>query len=341
MQDNNLISALDAVNPAELSYQEWLSVGMALHTEGQDCCVWESWSRNDERYHPGECEQKWLGFECRKSRVLYVNLEIDPASCINRFLKIYEALGIETKHTDDLEIWNLRGKALPLDELVPKLVRRIKSSHFDAVVIDPIYKVITGDENSATDMGQFCNQFDAICDKTGCSVIYCHHHSKGAQGAKKAQDRASGSGVFARDPDAQLDIIELELTDDIKNFVRDGNATAWRLESSLREFENFRPVDFWFDYPIHRIDEENLKDVYPAGNRYTSLSKSGKRTSAAERKRRLDTAFDINNHDGFTKVSDMALYLDLEEKTIRNYLAEHKSEYNLERGIVTRIKTKQ
>lgn len=37
---------------------------------------------------------KWLGFSCRKGRVLYVNLEIDPASCINRFLKIYEALGL-------------------------------------------------------------------------------------------------------------------------------------------------------------------------------------------------------------------------------------------------------
>ena len=48
---------------------------------------------------------------------------------------------------------------------------------------------------------------------------------------KKAIDRASGSGVFARDPDAQLDMIELELSDDIKNFVRDGCATGWRLES--------------------------------------------------------------------------------------------------------------
>ena len=45
--------------------------------------------------------------------------------------------------------------------------------------------------------------------------VYCHHHSKGAQGMKKAMDRASGSGVFARDPDAQLDIIELEMTEEV------------------------------------------------------------------------------------------------------------------------------
>ena len=46
-------------------------------------------------------------------------------------------------------------------------------------------------------MGAFCNQFDKICNETGSAAIYCHHHSKGAQGSKRAMDRASGSGVFA------------------------------------------------------------------------------------------------------------------------------------------------
>lgn len=188
---------------------------------------------------------KWLGFSCKKGRVLYVNLEIDPSSCIMRFIKIYDALGMKQKHSKDIVIWNLRGHAVPLDQLVPKLIRRVRDQHFDAIIIDPIYKVITGDENNASEMGAFCNQFDKICTETGCSAIYCHHHSKGAQGSKKAMDRASGSGVFSRDPDAQLDMIELELSDEIKNYVRDGNATAWRLESSLREFPNIKPRHFW------------------------------------------------------------------------------------------------
>ena len=46
-------------------------------------------------------------------------------------------------------------------------------------------------------------------------MIYCHHHSKGSQGNKRSMDRASGSGVFARDPDALLDLIELDLSDDL------------------------------------------------------------------------------------------------------------------------------
>ena len=52
-------------------------------------------------------------------------------------------------------------------------------------------------------------------------MIYCHHHSKGAQGDKKAQDRASGSGVFARDPDALLDMIELEVDGKRRKAVAD------------------------------------------------------------------------------------------------------------------------
>ena len=100
-----------------------------------------------------------------------------------------------------------------MDKLAPKLIRRAMKKNYIAIVIDPIYKVITGDENSADQMSNFCNQFDKVCTELDAAVIYCHHHSKGSQGSKKSMDRASGSGVFARDPDAMLDLIELDVTD--------------------------------------------------------------------------------------------------------------------------------
>ena len=103
-----------------------------------------------------------------------------------------------------------------MDKLAPKLIRRAAKKDYIAIIIDPIYKVITGDENSADQMAHFCNQFDLVCTELGCAVIYCHHHSKGGQGQKRSMDRASGSGVFARDPDALLDLIELEVSDDLE-----------------------------------------------------------------------------------------------------------------------------
>ena len=160
---------------------------------------------------------RWHGWKCNKGCVLYVNLELDRASCLHRFKDVYKALGVKPTSLKNINIWNLRGRSIPMDKLAPKLIRRAKDRHYKAVVIDPIYKVITGDENSADQMAKFCNQFDKVCTELGASVIYCHHHSKGAQGGKRSMDRASGSGVFARDPDAMLDMIELELTNDVIN----------------------------------------------------------------------------------------------------------------------------
>lgn len=159
--------------------------------------------------------RKWINWQCSQGKVLYVNLELDRASCLHRFKDVYTALGWQPENLKNIDIWNLRGKSRPMDKLAPMLIRRAAKRNYIAIVIDPIYKVITGDENSADQMANFCNQFDKVCTELGVAVIYCHHHSKGSQGNKKSIDRASGSGVFARDPDALLDLIELETTPEL------------------------------------------------------------------------------------------------------------------------------
>lgn len=160
---------------------------------------------------------KWMGWDCVKGRVMYVNLELDDASGFHRFKDVYEAMGLPPNNLNNIDIWNLRGRTAPMDKLAPKLIRRAEKRGYIAVIIDPIYKVLTGDENSAADMAHFTNQFDKIATSLKTAVIYAHHHSKGTQGGKSSMDRASGSGVFARDPDAILDLIELEVTEGIKN----------------------------------------------------------------------------------------------------------------------------
>lgn len=160
--------------------------------------------------------KSWLGWQCAKGKVMYVNLELDRASCLHRFKDVYEAMMIKPSNLSNIDIWNLRGKSVPMDKLAPKLIRRAAKKDYIAIVIDPIYKVITGDENSADQMAHFCNQFDLVCNDLGAAVIYCHHHSKGGQGQKRSMDRASGSGVFARDPDALLDLIELDISEDLR-----------------------------------------------------------------------------------------------------------------------------
>ena len=291
--------------------------------------------------------RSWLGFPCVQGKVLYVNLEIDPASCIDRFITIYSKLGITPPHTENIVIWNLRGHALPLDKLVPIIVRRMRDEQFATVIIDPIYKVITGDENNASDMGAFCNQFDKICTEMGASAIYCHHHSKGAQGGKKAIDRASGSGVFARDPDAQLDIIELKkpLFREAETETEDGEVveieqfdttrSAWRLEASLREFPPITPVNFYFDYPLHPVDTEGVLTQYqPDGSSIGNLGLSSRKSTPEKRKLRLDEAYEAAAAEGMVTVKSMAEIAELSVETIRRYLKEFPDDYIVKNGVV-------
>lgn len=198
---------------------------------------------------------KWMGRQCKQGDVLYVNFELDRASCLHRFKDVYQTLGLTPNNANRIFIWNLRGKTPALDQLVPKLIRRAEKKKYIAVVVDPIYKVITGDENSASEMAKFCNQFDKIADALGASVIYAHHHSKGAQGGKKSMDRASGSGVFARDPDALLDMIELDMNKEVKeHFINEA-----RIEAMHTVLDKYVPKWKTYIYQTKKTDDHDFE----------------------------------------------------------------------------------
>lgn len=224
--------------------------------------------------------KNWLGFDCAQGKVMYVNLELDRASCLHRFKDVYTALGYAPDHISNIDIWNLRGKSVPMDKLAPKLIRRAQKKDYIAVIIDPIYKIITGDENSADQMAHFCNQFDKVCSEVGCAVIYCHHHSKGSQGGKKSMDRASGSGVFARDPDALLDLTELEITDGIRKSEEDKLICSVCLEWILRFNPNFKKSASRDDlFSAAKMREHALKELSEASYKLMCADiSSGKQT---------------------------------------------------------------
>lgn len=285
----------------------------------------------------------WIGFPCRKSRVLYINFEIDEASCINRFIEIRKAIrerrGLACDNMGDLLVWNLRGYAMKLGDLVPKLVARAKDLNLDVILVDPIYKVISGDENNASDMSAFCNEFDRIATLLKCSVIYCHHHSKGSQGQKKAMDRASGSGVFARDPDAQLDMLELD-TKDAAMYRDNQTATGWAIESALREFPNITPVRIWFDYPLHELSRGELDYAMPkSGGEYESKSSKQDTLDGDAVDDGLDTFFNeyvytAGSKAGYAPVDELADALGTTASRLRKLLRDsERFQYIKGRGV--------
>lgn len=337
---------------------------------------------------------KWFSWPCTQGKVMYVNLELDRASCLHRFKDVYQELHIAPRGLKNIDIWNLRGKSIPMDKLAPKLIRRAAKKNYIAIIIDPIYKVITGDENSADQMANFCNQFDKVCTELGCAVVYCHHHSKGSQGGKRSMDRASGSGVFARDPDALLDLIELDVNENLveqqsnravcdvcmkwlQKYGKEDIAneddqcsekqmlaicrvnlkavyeeiikevaevrkqiqwrTAWRIEGTLREFPKFEPVNLWFDYPVHKVDQIGvLKDVIPDDVQTCKKNFKKKKSPDDAKKERIkavETAYEACGIDEKVTVKALSEYMGVSEKTVRNRLKEHGG-YWIDEGIV-------
>lgn len=276
---------------------------------------------------------EWLGHPCKEGKVLYINLELKTDNRKRRFKLVRDAMGADPNLVrKNIHYLDLRGKSAPLEQLSNSIIRRATTHKYHAIVIDPIYKVMMGDENSAEAVGKFCNQLDKLAESLDAAVLYCHHHSKGSQGQKQSMDRASGSGVFTRDADVQIDMIELELTEELMK-QQEGSAvceacarfmdkrgiswhddvspddqvmeahmlsatkdlvdkhsgskavqellsevyetrktikakSAWRIEGTFRELPRTEPLNIWFDWPVHKIDDlKVLSDLKSEGEK--------------------------------------------------------------------------
>ena len=177
---------------------------------------------------------EWMGAKCEQGDALFVNFELKRESRIRRVKQIYEACGYSRESASRLHFLDLRGHSAPLEQLISKIVRQTVKYQCSLLVLDPIYKIMQGDENNAEAVRAFCNQLDSLGRQLGCSIVYCHHYSKGQQGQKSSMDRASGSGVFARDADALLAMTELEVTESIRaayvNHAECAYVSRWLVE---------------------------------------------------------------------------------------------------------------
>lgn len=285
----------------------------------------------------------WLGkFPCEKGKVLYINLEVESASLFYRFKAMYKAMGIPISEEGGQNIipWNLRGHAAPMDKLAPKIIRRCRNTGpYKAIVIDPLYKVQQGDENSAEAICNFTNALDKIAHETGAAIIYDHHHPKGTAGERKVIDRGAGSGVFVRDADALVDISNLEPGNDasdlVKSLVKEGERPMI-MSFVLRDFKDIDEQKIWFKFPLHYVDEANLlENCHIEGSSEANFAKNPNRISEDEKRRIVNFAFDQCVRDGYARLSEMEIYADVNLKTLRKYVLEVGG-FEVEKGNVKR-----
>ena len=66
------LSYLEAISPAWDSYDDWLAIGLSLHSVGDDRLLddWDKWSSHSSKYEPGKCQEKWKSFGKRSGVTL-------------------------------------------------------------------------------------------------------------------------------------------------------------------------------------------------------------------------------------------------------------------------------
>ena len=108
--------------------------------------------------------------------------------------------------------------------------------------------------------------------------------------------------------------------------------SAWRIEGTLREFPRFSPINCWFNYPIHQIDDTGVLSDIDSSSQMNSKNSNykknfGNKKSAEERKNErkesLEVAFSAVQENGQATIEDLAFYMGVTDKTVRNYLKEH------------------
>ena len=228
---------------------------------------------------------EWLGHRCERGAVLYVDFENDEGDLRERVRDAARAMGYtDADLADRLRIMNLRGCHMTPERFWATITATAGAiPGIVAVIIDPIYKVMNGDENNSETVAQFTIFLDRLVSETGATVVYVHHYSKGAMAYTDPSSRASGSGVFARDADAQLDMARLQVSPTV--WADHCNESECRLiDAFLEGYDHDRgtvPLDVRLDSGRYRAWLGSNLDRDELGELLTALDQLGERLHRA------------------------------------------------------------
>lgn len=236
----------------------------------------KSWSMAQLAYAVAS-GRDWMGFPCHQGNVCYVDTELDPNSLYNRLDRVRAKMGLADSGGNILAM-PLRGKVVNA-ESIANTINDAYGEHPPAlVIIDSIYSIETGDENSAGDMREMMQHLGGIA-ASGSAIAFAHHHAKGSAGGRNVIDRGSGSGVFGRFVDAMVDLTPIVPDDEQKGMLQaryGERAVPMRMSFVLREFADPGTRNVVFDFPLLRqIEGDYMDDAPEDGSAEAARRKGG------------------------------------------------------------------
>jgi AAA domain len=177
----------------------------------------------------------FLGLRTTPGRALYIQAEIPEPQLKSRFVKMLPEAGLDGGPVDAEQlrgrIKTVTRRGLFVDEPAGyDAVRRlIEESEPDLLSLDPLARFVSGEENSARDMGRLVASLDRLIQEYRIAVELVHHTGKPAQGdPRQGGHRLRGSSALFGAADAVV--------------ILDRTAEAWTLSFELRHAEEPAPM---------------------------------------------------------------------------------------------------
>lgn len=148
--------------------------------------------------------RRFFEFESTPKKVLMIQFEIRKERYHIRCKNMASGLGLMPVQLQNLIILNARGYGLVKEDLEALIKDQIEIHKPEVVIIDPLYKLIDGDESKSEEIKPILRFFDRLAETSKAAIIYIHHDKKGHAGDQQTVDRGAGSGVLARDFDAAI-----------------------------------------------------------------------------------------------------------------------------------------
>lgn len=164
--------------------------------------------------------QPWMGFKTPEqgSRVIYLQLEIPHPLLHKRMTKMEMAWdAVDRKELLDrvrnnIYIWTEPLLKLDRSEGIGTIKKYVEMIEPAVVMIDPIYKTISGNILDPNHVREVCDQVDIMLSEYEVSVVFAHHARKSAISEENSFDLGSddmlGAAVFSYWADTVVKIVK-------------------------------------------------------------------------------------------------------------------------------------
>ena len=158
--------------------------------------------------HTGFClatGTDWFGHKTVPTDTLIIQIEVAEQAQLRRCRKYYHHAALDSPVS---KLWIKSDRFLKIDTSwgMSELDKYIAKTGAKVIILDPLYKIMSGDTNDGKDVMRLFDNLDILIDKHKCSFIVIHHERKSYEGEHKGAEQMTGSLFISNWPDGIVGI---------------------------------------------------------------------------------------------------------------------------------------